>query len=101
MMSVVLMVSVAVNSAPRRSAARKMAMSGDLVVFEIAFRRPTVADSNSFEQWRDDGGKHGIRRANETWGRMLRDYEALALELALDVALQAFIANARNGCLIA
>src|SRR6476660_2269264 len=48
--------------------------------FETAFWRSTIADNNSFEQWRDDGGKDISQRANETWKRMLRDYEGPALD---------------------
>ncbi len=65
--------------------------------FETAFWRSTIADNNSFEQWRDDGGKDATQRANETWKRMLRDYEAPALDPALDEALQAFMAKRKEG----
>lgn len=64
--------------------------------FETAFWRSTIADNNSFEQWRDDGGKDAARRANETWKRMLREYEAPALDPAIDEALQAFIAKRKE-----
>ena len=65
--------------------------------FETAFWRSTIADNNSFEQWRDDGGKDITQRANETWKRMLCDYEAPALDPALDEALQAFMAKRKVG----
>jgi trimethylamine--corrinoid protein Co-methyltransferase len=65
--------------------------------FETAFWRSTIADNNSFEQWRDDGGKDATQRANETWKRMLREYEAPALDPALDEALQAFMAKRKEG----
>lgn len=65
--------------------------------FETAFWRSTIADNNSFEQWRDDGGKDITQRANETWKRMLRDYEAPALDPALDEALQTFMAKRKEG----
>jgi len=64
--------------------------------FETAFWRSTIADNNSFEQWRDDGGKDATQRANETWKRMLREYEAPALDPALDEALQAFMAKRKE-----
>ena len=64
--------------------------------FETAFWRSAIADNNSFEQWRDDGGKDVAQRANETWKRMLRDYEAPALDPGLDEALQAFMAKRKE-----
>jgi trimethylamine--corrinoid protein Co-methyltransferase len=64
--------------------------------FETAFWRSMVADNNSFEQWRDDGGKDASQRANETWKRMLRDYEAPAIDPGLDEALQAFMAKRKE-----
>ncbi|MGE0007073.1 MAG: trimethylamine methyltransferase family protein [Parvibaculaceae bacterium] len=64
--------------------------------FETAFWRSLVADNNSFEQWRDDGGKDTSQRANETWKRMLRDYEAPAIDAGLDEALKAFMAKRKE-----
>jgi trimethylamine--corrinoid protein Co-methyltransferase len=61
--------------------------------FETAFWRSTVADNNSFEQWRDDGGKDAAERANAVWKRQLKDYEAPALDLAIDEALQEYISK--------
>jgi trimethylamine--corrinoid protein Co-methyltransferase len=61
--------------------------------FETAFWRSSVADNNSFEQWRDDGEKDISKRANDTWKRMLRDYEAPPLDPGIDEALLDFIAR--------
>jgi trimethylamine--corrinoid protein Co-methyltransferase len=64
--------------------------------FETAFWRSGVADNNSFEQWRDAGSKDAAQRANETWKRLLREYEAPALDPALDESLQAFMAKRKE-----
>jgi trimethylamine--corrinoid protein Co-methyltransferase len=64
--------------------------------FETAFWRSAIADNNSYEQWRDDGEKDVTKRANETWKRMLRDYEGPALDPGLDEALQAFMAKRKE-----
>jgi trimethylamine---corrinoid protein Co-methyltransferase len=61
--------------------------------FETAFWRSLIADNNSYEQWRDGGEKDISVRANETWKKMLREYEAPALDLGIDDALQAFMAK--------
>jgi len=64
--------------------------------FETAFWRSAVADNNSFEQWRDDGGKDAAERANAIWKRQLREYEAPPLDAALDEALKEFIAKRKS-----
>jgi len=64
--------------------------------FETAFWRSSLADNNSFEQWRDDGEKDIVVRANATWKKMLRDYEAPPLDPGIDEALQAFMAKRKE-----
>jgi trimethylamine--corrinoid protein Co-methyltransferase len=64
--------------------------------FETAFWRSGVADNNSYEQWRDAGSKDAAQRANETWKRMLREYEAPALDPAIDEALMAYMAKRKE-----
>jgi trimethylamine--corrinoid protein Co-methyltransferase len=64
--------------------------------FETAFWRSQLADNNSFEQWRDDGGKDIVARANAQWKKMLSEYEAPALDQGLDEQLQAFMAKRKE-----
>ncbi|MGE0213045.1 MAG: trimethylamine methyltransferase family protein [Parvibaculaceae bacterium] len=64
--------------------------------FETAFWRSGVADNNSFEQWRDDGGKDTAQRANAIWKRQLREYEAPPLDPGIDEALEAFMAKRKE-----
>ena len=59
--------------------------------FETANYRSELADTNSFEQWTDDGGKDTQQRAHETWTRLLREYEAPPIDPAVDEQLRAFI----------
>ena len=61
--------------------------------FETAFYRSPIADNSSFEQWQKDGSLDTAARANKQWKKMLADYEAPALDEAIDEALQAFIAD--------
>jgi trimethylamine--corrinoid protein Co-methyltransferase len=61
--------------------------------FETAFWRSGLADNSSFEQWRDEGEKDIVTRANATWKKMLKDYEAPALDPAIDEQLLAFMAK--------
>ncbi len=64
--------------------------------FEDAFYRSKIADNNSVEQWQSDGGKDAAVRANEQWKQMLNDYQAPALDPAIDEALQNLMATRKE-----
>lgn len=64
--------------------------------FETAFWRSIVADNNSFEQWRDEGGKDAAQRANAIWKRQLTEYQAPHLDEGLDERLQAFMTKKKE-----
>ena len=64
--------------------------------FETAFWRSSLADNNSFEQWRDEGGKDIVVRANERWKQMLRDYQAPPLDQGIDDQLVEFMAKRKE-----
>jgi trimethylamine--corrinoid protein Co-methyltransferase len=59
--------------------------------FETAFYRSPLADNNSFEQWEQEGSVNMAQRANAMWKSMLEQYEAPALDPAIDDALNEFI----------
>ncbi len=59
--------------------------------FQTAFYRSPLADNNSYEQWQAEGGRDMAQRANALWKQMLADYEAPAIDPAIDEALQDFI----------
>ena len=61
--------------------------------FETAFYRSNIADNNSYEQWEAEGAKDASQRANGIFKRMLNDYEAPALDPAIDEALNEYIAK--------
>jgi len=62
-----------------------------LANFESAFWRSSNANNDSFEQWSAEGAKDANVRANETWKRMLADYEAPPIDEAIDEELREFI----------
>ncbi len=64
--------------------------------FETAFARSEVANNDSFEQWEEDGSLDTAQRANRIWKQMLVDYEAPALDEAVDEALLDFIARRKD-----
>jgi trimethylamine--corrinoid protein Co-methyltransferase len=61
--------------------------------FETAFYRSPIADNNSFEQWLAEGEQDAAQRANKLWKKMLAEYEAPAIDPAIDEALNEFIAK--------
>lgn len=61
--------------------------------FETAFYRSTLADSNSFEQWIEEGGQDMAQRANTQWKRTLNEYELPPMDEAVDEALLEFMAK--------
>ncbi len=65
--------------------------SHTLANFETAFYRSSVADNNSFEQWRDEGSLTAAQRANAMWKQLLAEYEAPPLDDALDEEMLAYI----------
>ena len=64
--------------------------------FETAFWRSGLADNNSFEQWRDDGEKDIVVRANAKWKQLLKDYVAPALDEGIDEGLRDFMARRKE-----
>ena len=59
--------------------------------YATANHESILADTNSFEQWSDEGGLDTARRANRIWKQMLADYQPPALDDSTDRELKAFI----------
>src|ERR1700758_4061654 len=59
--------------------------------FQTAFHRSPLADNNSFEQWDAEGAADMNKRANAQWKKQLAEYEAPALDPAVDEALLDYI----------
>jgi len=59
--------------------------------FRTAFHRPAMFDYNPFEQWEEEGAKDIYRVASDKVKQSLAEYQAPALDPALDDALQEFI----------
>ncbi len=64
-----------------------------LANFETAFYRSNVADSNSYEQWSEEGGLDAARRANRIWKQLLADYEPPPLDPAIREELEDYVAR--------
>ena len=64
--------------------------------FESAFYRSTTADSNSYEQWMDEGELTSAQRANGTWKQMLSDYNEPDLDEDADKAMREYMARRKD-----
>ena len=60
--------------------------------FRTVFCESKVWDTNSYEQWVDDGSQTAAQRANAIWKQTLKDYEPPAMDVALDEALKEYVA---------
>ncbi|MEM7543715.1 MAG: trimethylamine methyltransferase family protein, partial [Pseudomonadota bacterium] len=61
--------------------------------YQTAYYDATLSNSESFEQWEDEGSKDSVVRANERWKAVLNEYEAPPLDAAKDEELCEFIAK--------
>ncbi len=61
--------------------------------YEDAYYEAVLSDSNNVEQWEEDGSKDAARRAYDRWNKLLKDYQAPALDEAKDEALLEYIAK--------
>ena len=59
--------------------------------FKTANYASQLADTNSYEQWVEDGAENAEQRANRSWKRMLSRYQAPAIAPGVDEALRAFV----------
>ena len=67
-----------------------------LANYETAFFESALADTQSFENWRDSGEEDSVIRANRAWKQTLADYEAPQLDSSIDEALQDFMARRKE-----
>jgi trimethylamine--corrinoid protein Co-methyltransferase len=61
--------------------------------FESAFYRSSITDNNSFEQWEAEGSQDLAQRSNTRWKRLLAEYEAPAIDPAIDESICDYIAR--------
>ena len=61
-----------------------------------AFYEAALSDSNSVEQWEEQGSKDAQRRAYERWNKLLAEYEPPALDPAKREALVDYVARRKT-----
>jgi trimethylamine--corrinoid protein Co-methyltransferase len=61
--------------------------------FETAFYRSPIADNNSVEQWQAEGSQDLATRANALWKKQLAEYQAPAIDPAVDEAILDYVSR--------
>ena len=64
--------------------------------YETSFYEAPLSDSESCEQWEENGSKNAEVRANERMKQMLKDYEAPAIDEGTKEELQAYVAKRKE-----
>lgn len=64
--------------------------------YQTAFYEARLSNSDSVEQWEEQGSKDAARRAFERWNQLLRDYEAPPLDEGVREALHDFVARRKR-----
>ncbi|MEM8811245.1 MAG: trimethylamine methyltransferase family protein, partial [Pseudomonadota bacterium] len=67
-----------------------------LANYETAYYDAALSNSESFEQWSDDGGKNTERLAYDRWNALLTAYEAPAIDPGTDEALREFVHKGKS-----
>ncbi len=61
--------------------------------YRTAFYEPLVSDWSNFGQWTEAGSRDATQRANETWKRVLDEYDPPPLDDAIAAELVEFVAR--------
>lgn len=64
--------------------------------YETAYYNAETSDSNSFEQWSEEGEQDSIRRANNKLKELQATYEAPDIDPGVDEALLEFVARRKD-----
>jgi trimethylamine---corrinoid protein Co-methyltransferase len=64
-----------------------------LARYESAFYRPLLSDWSNFENWTEAGARNATERATVIWKKLLADYVAPPLDVAVREAIAAYVAR--------
>ncbi len=64
--------------------------------YETAYWDSALNDDQPYETWSEQGGGDAMGRANQQWKRVLADYKAPPIDVAIDEELLAFIQNKKS-----
>jgi trimethylamine---corrinoid protein Co-methyltransferase len=61
--------------------------------FRDCFYRPFLSSSDNYDRWSRNGKKDTATRANEIYKKMLEEYEAPAIDIAIKEELDEYVAK--------
>jgi trimethylamine--corrinoid protein Co-methyltransferase len=64
--------------------------------FRTCFYRPLLSSTENFERWQSKGARDATTRAGEIWRTAIEGYTAPPMDLAVQAALQDFVARRRT-----
>ena len=64
--------------------------------YETAFYQPLLSDWRNYESWEEAGSPDALTRANRVYRALLAEYEAPAIDPAIDEELKAYMAKRRE-----
>ncbi len=64
--------------------------------YKTAFYDAQLSNSESFEQWTEEGSEDSVVRAHKQWRGMLNGYVMPELDPSIDEALQAYVEQTKN-----
>lgn len=67
-----------------------------LANYTTAFYDAKLSNSDSVEQWEEQGSKDAARRAYDRWNALLKDYERPAIDVATADALKDYVARRKR-----
>lgn len=67
-----------------------------LANYETAFYEASMSNSESFEQWSDEGAKDSAMRANDRWKKMLDEYQPPAMDEAKREELEGYVEQRKS-----
>ena len=67
-----------------------------LAHYTDAFYEAALSDSNSVEQWEEQGSKDAAHRAFDRWNRLLTEYEQPPIDVARREALEDYVARRKT-----
>jgi len=67
-----------------------------LANYKTAFYDAHLSNSESFEQWTEEGAEDAVVRANKKWHQMLNHYVMPELDPGIDDALKAYIEKTKE-----
>jgi len=64
--------------------------------YQTAFYEAKLSNSDSVEQWEEQGSKDAARRACDRWNQLLKDYETPPIDPGTREALEDFVARRKS-----